>query len=276
MSDDLLDRIGIDDLSMAKGLFRENGYVIIRDFFKKEEIDDFNQELASIIRAYARKAGLGVEGGIFDDVILALEEFDHEYVAGIYDTIFQSPSFMRIAGKIETVKWVQNLLSLDGDAALYGYTNRCRIDPPRDNRRTYGWHQEVFYTVPEGHYIQTWAPLVFDTNVQNGTIEIAAGSHKEGIAPQSWIEEPGRATQIIVNEDVIKKYKCCAVDMRVGEMLFFSGKLAHRSGQNTSNSVRYSLVGMYHDVGHIPFVAPKIGFGYRGPSPREYYEKIFM
>ena len=33
--------------------------------------------------------------------------------------------------------------------SLYGHTNRCRIDPPEDERRTYDWHQETFYTIPK-------------------------------------------------------------------------------------------------------------------------------
>ena len=160
--------------------------------------------------------------------------------------------------------------------SLYGHTNRCRIDPPRDNRRTYGWHQEVFYTIPEGNYIQTWAPLLFDTTIKNGTIEIAAGSHKEGIAKQSWNEVEGGATQIIVDPKIVDKYPNSPLEMKLGELLLFSGYLFHRSGNNISDHVRYSLVGMFHDVSYVPFTAPKLNFQYRGITPQNFYNKTFL
>jgi ectoine hydroxylase-related dioxygenase (phytanoyl-CoA dioxygenase family) len=268
-------RFSPDAINDGVSFFRDHGYVILGDFFSAEELADFRSELSDIIRAYSRKAGLPMPAEPLSNGLLALEDCDHEYVAAAYDTIFQSPSFLRIAGKRETAAWTKALLGLPSSAALYGYTNRCRIDPPGDDRRTYGWHQEVFYTIPRGEYVQTWAPLVFDTTTENGTIEIAAGSHKEGVALQSWTERQGGATQVLVDESVTAKYPQGSVDMRLGEMLLFSGKLAHRSGSNISDQVRCSLVGMYHDVGHMPFVAPKIGFSYRGATPREYFDEIF-
>jgi ectoine hydroxylase-related dioxygenase (phytanoyl-CoA dioxygenase family) len=167
------------------------------------------------------------------------------------------------------------LLGINESSPLYGYTNRCRIDPPQDDRRTYNWHQEVFYTIPRGNYIQTWAPLIFDTTLRNGTIEVASGSHVEKIAKQTWNDIEGRATQILVGDEIVNKYTQGPVEMKVGELLMFSGFLVHRSGKNISNQVRYSLVGMYHDVMHEPFVAPKLNFQFRSSSPREYFDECF-
>jgi hypothetical protein len=63
--------------------------------------------------------------------------------------------------------------------------------------------------------------------------------------------------------------------MNLGEMMFFSGKLAHRSGTNSSSRVRYSLVGMYHDVSSKSFIAPKIAIEYRQQTPHEYFNEVF-
>lgn len=259
--------------------FNQNGYVIITDALAPEDIRDFRSEVKGVISAFIKKAGLPAindDGDqIFTDGIQALEEVDHEYVAAIYDTIFQTPAFFRILGERNIENAIKRLLGIDERQPLYGFTNRCRIDPPSDNRRTYGWHQEVFYTIAQGKYLQTWAPLVFDTKVSNGTIEICPGSHKEGIAKQSWNEVPGRATQILIEDEIIARYSPTPVEMKLGELLIFSGYLAHKSGSNTSNQVRYSLVGMYHDVMHEPFKAPKLAFDYRGQSPRAFYDSVF-
>jgi phytanoyl-CoA hydroxylase len=272
-------RFDISESQAALNFYEENGFVIIKNFYLTEDLQDFKLEVKNIVNSYLLKSGIQEMDSTNDNVlsggILALEEKDHDYVAAIYDTIFQSPSFFRILGNRNTESYIKKLLHIDTSHPLYGFTNRCRIDPPKDNRRTYGWHQEVFYTIPRGSYIQTWAPLIFDTTYENGTIEVAVGSHKEKIASQTWNESEGRATQILVDEKIVSKYEQRVVGMKVGEILFFSGFLAHRSGNNTSQQVRYSLVGMYHDVKHKPFFTPKIEFTFRKSSPKEYFEEVF-
>lgn len=150
-----------------------------------------------------------------------------------------------------------------------------RIDPPRDERRTYGWHQEIFYTIPETRFIQTWCPLIRDTTIKNGTIEVCEGSHKEGIAKQTWNEIEGRATQIIVNEEVVVKYNQKKIPMKKGEILFFDPHMFHRSGHNsTKDEVRFSLVGMWNDTTHLKFKAPQPEFKSRTFSAKEYFNQL--
>ena len=272
-------RFALSDNENARKFYIKNGFVIFKNFYMSEDLDDLKQEVKNIINAYLIKAGLDEMDSCSDDIlskgISILEAVDHKYVASIYDTIFQSPSFFRILGNRNTESFIKYLLNIDFKHALYGFTNRCRIDPPNDSNRTYWWHQEVFYTVPRGNFIQTWAPLIFNTSIANGTIEVAVGSHKELIANQTCTTSKGKATQILVDSNIVNKYDQLPVEMKVGEMMFFSGFLFHRSGNNSSSNVRYSLVGMYHNVKHKPFFTPKVCFEFRNSSPREYYDDFF-
>ena len=181
--------------------------------------------------------------------------------------------YMWLYGYIANI-WLYGYIWPYGYISLYGYTNRIRIDPPNDDRRTYGWHQEVFYTIPEARYLQTWCPILRNTTIDNGTIEIKPQSHKEGIAKQKWNEVKGRATQIIIDDDILDKYKTIQLEMEVGDLLFFDGRLAHRSGTNsTADEIRFSLVGMWHDTSHLPFRAPLPNFESRTITAKEYYKK---
>lgn len=266
-----------DDTVGMTQFFEKNGFVIITDAFQNTVLDDFKIECSKIIRAHLNKAGLVDKyslDSIFDEAMTDLELSDHKHIASIYDTIFQAPSFFRIICEKTLVDSVKILMN-NPEAPLYGFTNRCRIDPPKDERRTYGWHQEVFYTVPKGNYIQSWAPLIRDTTVENGTIRVAVGSHKEGIAKQTWNQIEGRATQILIDNNVIDKYEQVSVEMEVGELLLFSGFLAHQSGHNTSDKHRYSLVGMYHDVSKLEFETPTLSFDFRGMTPEDYFKSEF-
>ena len=123
--------------------FWDNGYLIINNFYSKEEISDFSDELANLILVNCKKLGLDHsvlnDENIFDKGIEMLENVDHEHIASLYDTIFQMPSFFRICGKVSTQEVINTLLERSPRDPLYGFTNRCRIDPPQDNRRTYGF-----------------------------------------------------------------------------------------------------------------------------------------
>ena len=230
--------------------FDRDGFVIVDGVFAQQEMQEFSTAFVALVDA-----------------------LNGRQIGEIYDACAHLPEFLRLVGRWSTVAVVNSLLGNPHGSPLYTFTPRVRIDPPLDDRRTYGWHQEEFYSIPGSRFIQTWAPLINDTTPENGTIQVCVGSHKEGVAEQSWADIDGRATQIIVAPEVVNKYEQRAIPMEVGQMMFFNSRLFHRSGKNTSNEVRLSMVGQYHDVNSPGFNAPKPKHEWRGETPREYYDR---
>ena len=212
---------------------------------------------------------------ILDKILLDILKIDNKLIGELYDTVSYSSSFLKLVSDSDIEEYARSLLGLSKRNTIYSWTHRVRIDPPKDERRTYGWHQEIFYTIPETKFIQTWCPLIRDTTIENGTIEVCEGSHKEGIAKQTWNEIEGRATQIIVNEEVVAKYKQKKLPMKKGEILFFDPHMFHRSGHNsTKDEVRFSLVGMWNDATYLKFKAPKPEFKSRTFSAKDYFNQL--
>ena len=74
---------------------------------------------------------------------------------------------------------------------------------------------------------------------------------------------------------ITNKYKTISLEMKVGDILFFDGHLAHKSGINsTKDEVRFSLVGMWHDTSYKGFNVPKPNFISRTISEKEYFDQI--
>ena len=212
---------------------------------------------------------------ILDKILLDILKIDNKLIGELYDTVSYSSSFLKLVSDSDIEEYVRSLLELSKRNTIYSWTHRVRIDAPKDERRTYGWHQEIFYTIPETKFIQTWCPLIRDTTIENGTIEVCEGSHKEGIAKQTWNEIEGRATQIIVNEEVVAKYKQKKIPMKKGEILFFDPHMFHRSGHNsTKDEVRFSLVGMWNDTTFLKFKAPRPEFKSRTFSAKDYFNQL--
>lgn len=263
-------------------LFHKDGFIII-DAFTEEEVEDFNSMLKQTVLAFLKKAALqdpsidldSFQGKEVDAGVNALSNIDKQYIADIYDTISCSPELNRLVSKKELSTYVNQLMGLDESSPLYLFTPRCRIDPPADERKTYGWHQEVFYSLPKSKFLQLWAPLIHDSHSDLGAMEALIGSHKEGIAKQSWNEVEGRALQILVDDDICAKYEKIVAAMKCGKAVIFSNCLVHKSGTNISDKVRYSLICQYNSVPHKDFDNCRVSMSFKGTTPRDYYEEVF-
>ncbi len=273
-----------------KEYFDTNGYYIERNVFIENEMQELfflfydlsinfiDRNKIEIEKKYLDIKNIQYPEHIkfLDHIMLTIFNFNKDLIGEIYDTVSYSSTFMRFLGNKKVEKLTQELMGLTNYSSLYGWTNRIRIDPPADERRTYGWHQEIFYSIPNSKFIQTWCPILRDTTIQNGTIEIKPGSHKEGIPPQTWTEEKGKATQIIIDKNVTDKYKTLKLEMKLGDLLFFNPHLAHKSGHNTTkDEIRFSLVGMWHDTAVHSFRTPKPNFESRSISARDFYNQYF-
>ena len=266
--------------------FKKNGYVIVPNMinpnFHKKLFKMFYDLALSVIHRNKlkyknikniEKIKYPKDLKILDDLLLFILKKDKKVIGEIYDTVSYSSTFLRFISDLNFEKITKKLLEVKTENTIYSWTHRIRIDPPRDERRTYGWHQEIFYTIPNTKFLQTWCPIIRDTSVKNGTIELCPESHHEGIAPQTWNEIKNRATQIIVNKKTVNKYKQIKLPMKLGDVLFFNPYLFHRSGNNsTRNQIRFSLVGMWNDTTFPNFKPPIPNFKSRTLSSKKYFK----
>ncbi len=212
-----------------------------------------------------------------DKLLFSLLNYNKELIGEIYDTVAYSSTFFKLISnpKIEDIS--RKILSLSSHGPLYSTTHRIRMDWPKDEKRRAGWHQEIFHAYPDTRFIQTWSPVIRNSTIENGTIMVCPQSHKNGIAKQNWEEEKeGYATRILIDEDVVLKYKPIDIPMEIGETLFFDPLLFHRSGYNSSKEMRFAQVGMWNDCSHEGFRAPKPNFVSRTYTPRENYENHIL
>ncbi len=265
--------------------FDRDGFLIL-DLFSEDEIHHFKEALRRLIRSNIQRASENnsailnavPEGEEFDTGLFELGKIDHMFQSDIYDCMPQIPQFMQIATKPDKCAYVNQLLKKDSYSPLYCSIMRCRINEPSDDRFLYEWHQETFHTIPESRYIQTWAPLVWDATPEIGAIEVRVGSHKEGIFKQGYFhttDDPNIIPILTIREEDLEKYPVKSVNIKLGQCLLFDGKLVHRSGQNKTSHVRYTLVGTYHDIETPQFRPMKNPYHFKGKTPQQYFEETF-
>ena len=260
--------------------FADKGYIVLDNFFTKIELLEFRNMLTHVIRKYLKDAKEkypdrvieDFEGKELDEGVNMLEELNHQYIADIYDTIYQTSQFLRITSKKEISQNINQIIGRELDDPLYIDQSRCRIDTPFDpHMKKCGWHQEVFYYVPKSEFVQIWAPLIHDATVENGAVEVCVGSHNK-IAKQSNVKRENEKYPFIVDELDVLKYEKQVMEIKLGQLLIFSSKLIHRSGNNISKKVRYSLVGINHNLDNKFFSPPKFVEADRQEKFEKYYD----
>jgi|TARA_B110000438_G_scaffold121891_1_gene119033 phytanoyl-CoA hydroxylase len=260
--------------------FADKGYIVLDNFFTKIELLEFRNMLTHVIRKYLKDAKEkypdrvieDFEGKELDEGVNMLEELNHQYIADIYDTIYQTSQFLRITSKKEISQNINQIIGRELDDPLYIDQSRCRIDTPFDpHMKKCGWHQEVFYYVPKSEFVQIWAPLIHDAKIENGAVEVCVGSHNK-IAKQSNVKRENEKYPFIVDELDVLKYEKQVMEIKLGQLLIFSSKLIHRSGNNISKKVRYSLVGINHNLDNKFFSPPKFVEADRQEKFEKYYD----
>ena len=260
--------------------FADKGYIVLDNFFTKIELLEFRNMLTHVIRKYLKEAKEkypdrvieDFEGKELDEGVNMLEELNHQYIADIYDTIYQTSQFLRITSKKEISQNINQIMGRELDDPLYIDQSRCRIDTPFDpHMKKCGWHQEVFYYVPKSEFVQIWAPLIHDAKIDNGAVEVCVGSHNK-IAKQSNVKRENEKYPFIVDELDVLKYEKQVMEIKLGQLLIFSSKLIHRSGNNISKKVRYSLVGINHNLDNKFFSPPKFVEADRQEKFEKYYD----
>ena len=270
----------IDKKNIEK--FYRNGYLIVDDVFNNNEMNQLSQAVKAIL-VYKynylldknNKKGINItESNILKSIVQEIANIDRREFDNITESICHLPEFLRMISKKNIQKISNILMNQSIVCPLYGYINRCRINLPKDKNAEAGWHREIFQTIPRANFIQIWAPLFFNSSFKNGTIEFCKSSHNIEFSKPKWQGNKNGTAKIFLNENKTKKYKNIRMNLKVGQAVFFNGKILHRSGNNTSNSPRYSMVGLYHNIKDKNFFPPKATYSYLKETPQEYFNSV--
>ena len=244
--------------------FQEKGFTILRKLFSKEEVGQVKRDALSLFTLHLKEKNLWTS---YDEPEMekALYRFFREH-----QTCFIN------CGKHS--QYLVSLFRLSADPRIIGsaaYLGKMKFPNIATKPVLYfnSRHlatKEIYYKVPShqdaasmdcsSNAVVAWLPLSKITP-ELGPLEVVPGSHREGLLTSRVEESFG----------LVDKYSdpdFQAIDAEVGDVVFFSAYLVHRSGNNTSESIRWSSHFRIQDLEDPDFIK-------RG-SPHPYiYKPIF-
>jgi len=111
-----------------------------------------------------------------------------------------------------------------------------RCDIPIKEQSLFKQHQDYSYNNGSTNSVTIWIPLQ-DVNIDNGALLIASGTHKDGIYKN-------------INGTIDDSFEFAfeAIPVKFGQAIIFDQKIVHKSGFNSSDIVRFSILLRYSDL----------------------------
>ena len=242
------------------GSYQLNGFLIIKNLIQKKIIEDIKEDAENIFRRQLNRCDYST-----DDLERNLYLFFKEDQEGF----------------INCGKHIQHLISLHKlslSDTIIDILKKLGLETPNICTRPtcyfnskYLAVKDVYHTVPphqdwksmQGSLdsMVVWLPLV-KVDKKLGALEVVPKSHKMGLLTTHVEDSFGMVGDKFCDNDFV------SVELEVGDALFFSSFLVHRSGQNETESIRWSCHMRYNNLDDEDFISRKF------PHPYIYKSKI--
>ena len=232
--------------------FFDEGYVMVPDLFRPEELEPVRQEIAAIIDVTASR--LQAEGKLTDlhaeaplETRLTLLAADHpELVNTFFGAIegragggHTGPAMF---GLLTHPTLLDAMESLVGPEIVASSVYRIRPKIPGYGRGIVPWHQDSGYFSAHcdlSLIVTCWIPLV-DATEENGCLQVLPRTHESGIARH---HTGGNAGFLVIEDNDLPASPVQAVTVPVplGGALLLTNMTPHCSLPNSSDVVRWSV-----------------------------------
>jgi phytanoyl-CoA hydroxylase len=251
-------------MSIDLEFYKKNGYLFLKDFFQKEDIDRVLNDAKSV----------------FFKQFIEKEYLTNCRLKDLSDEVFNNFLYRLFDEDLECLsnsgKQIQHLISLHSlslQNKVIELLKHTGISSPIISTRPvlYFNHpklakEKVFHTV-DAHQdwrsmqgslnsVVIWIPLV-DINRNLGALEILPGSHLDGLRTNHVENGFGMVTLSKEEES-----KLVSVEIEKGDALLFSSLLIHKSGNNISDKPRWSCHFRYNDLDDKSFINRKYAHPY--------------
>ena len=233
----------------------EDGFLVVEDLLSKSDvqavIDDINaivDELARRLHAAGRIREPYLDHG-FDTRLAALEAECPGAAIWVTHRGDLRPGLRRIWSSPKILDIVEDLIG--PDIAGHPIWN-IRSKTPRTTLMTVPWHQDTAYLKPGAERTEqpvAWVPLT-DVTERNGALQMVRGGHKPGAVIRHRLHRTvsdSRSSFLYIDEADLPAGEIVTCEVKFGSVIFLNQLIPHRSLENHSDAVRWSVDFRFQD-----------------------------
>eukprot|EP00042_Codosiga_hollandica_P030584 m.178680 g.178680 ORF g.178680 m.178680 type:complete len:365 (+) comp53396_c0_seq1:3-1097(+) len=230
----------------------EEGFVLKKDVFRERDLSDTITAIQGLVDDIAlrlhrggRIADLHADAGFYTRLHKIEQQFPNASVL-LHKNGVLPPAFQRLWSHPKLLDVARQLIG--PDIAGHPVWN-LRTKTPRQSQATVPWHQDAAYLDTAAwrvHQLTAWIPLI-DATVRTGCMQIVRKGDQTGNVARhvgctgdTWyIELPEEEIISTLQKDLYNNIVTCEVGF--GSVLFLNNLIPHRSLNNTSDMIRWSL-----------------------------------
>uniref|UniRef100_A0A0B7BFG3 Phytanoyl-CoA dioxygenase n=1 Tax=Arion vulgaris TaxID=1028688 RepID=A0A0B7BFG3_9EUPU len=232
--------------------FFEKGYLVVPDFFKKEELDVCRNDVETLVDDLAQMlydggkiTSLYKEHGLFQRLTYIEEEFPGANII-LHKQGKLTKGFQSLWSNERLLNVVEQLI---GPEIMGHPVWNLRTKTPKNEATTVPWHQDSAYLDRDSYEVlqaTAWIPFL-DANKKNGCMEVISGGHLAGKVVRhtccwgnTWyVMMDEKDAEEKLNVDMEKDKVLCEVPY--GGMLLINNMIPHRSLNNVTSDIRWSI-----------------------------------
>lgn len=217
--------------------YHQDGFVLIPDFFKPEEIEPLVRSLQQESEKYDHREITHIDGDGKKSGILYWSDLG-ESLLGI---------FPRIARIVEGAE------ALLGEDCYHWHSKLARKKP---NGSRIEWHQDYGSWYHEGCIFPKMLTCAISPgycNEENGYLQVVKSSH---LLTRLDIVKIGNTvgSQSSLLDLILEQMEVVSCEMSPGDAIFFHANILHGSASNRSNRTRSLLHCTYNGISNAPFI----------------------
>ncbi len=236
--------------------FWENGYIIIKNFISKKEIDFIYLQINDLLNiSLKRKRETKYNLKAITKKYLELKSKNPKLKSHFYDLTRYCDSLVKMAGSKKILDLSKNLLKSN---TVFVDNPQVRIDHPKE-KLNLPQHQELNQMSKD--VITFWIPLV-NINKKNGGLYFRPKTHKLGHVKYNGSDMSAMAggkkrfkeVENLFKRKDLKKYKSIAPKLKAGDAVIFHTFVFHGTSPNMSKDLRWIYISRYNSIKNNPYL----------------------
>ena len=225
--------------------YRDDGFLIVPDLFAPAELQPVMDEISGLVDDLARDlhaSGKITDRGFFQR--LTCLERDFKGAAVLIHTRGQlGPKLAQLWSSPKLLDIVEQFIG--ADIAGHPVWN-IRSKTPDTRLMTVPWHQDTAYLADGAETTlqpTAWIPFL-DANAVNGGLQVLRRGHKPGRVARHKLESAvgdKNSWYLFIDEADLPPGDLVTCEMAFGSVLFLNQLIPHRSLENRSDKVRWSV-----------------------------------
>lgn len=217
--------------------YKENGYLLVKGVFDRNEVEQMREAVEGIIRRAAQSkqdANAAWQGDFLPpDLLKKL------VLKGFHDVHYHDAAFMRAAIHPNMASVLARLIGPN----VQLHHSKMLVKPP-ENGAAFPMHQDYPYFPHEKHTMLAASVHLDNADEENGCLRVIPGSHHQGSLPHVG------SHYLNHKEYPITDGTLCEAE--AGDVLFFNYLTIHGSSANRSERTRRNVLFQYRDPTDFP------------------------